>query len=341
MCSNGCVCGCLCVLWSACAVFCVCCCLRVLLGYSRVILGLVISTNTPSNACLTLAFVRVRACGYAHTGTSHDVRGGEFNVPFSNGVHEWPSRTSQDVIRQGEGSRASQEDTRVAANQERRKRRKGAGGAGTGGAGEGKDERTKSSRFWTKEEHELFLEALDKYHYPSVAAVRKGYEDRPGGAESSCVVSVGLGQGVAEIIASHVRVCGCMCACMSLVCVCVCVCVHQLCLRVVLSRVLTDSFVMHISNACHLSLPSFFPFRGPAHPSPELPSAPFPSRFPLSLSRPSRPPCLRSPAQHSKCDHTRKSTLSACRKSARKHHHMLGARLRRQQCPFPGRFCHS
>jgi hypothetical protein len=314
---------CLCVLLAVCAVVCVCC---------WVILGLVICTNTPSHACLTLAHVGVRACVHAHTGTSHDVRGG-FNEPFSNGIHEWPSRTSQDVMKQGQGggSRASQEDTGVGASQERRKRRKGAGGAGTGEA----EERNKSSRFWTKDEHELFLEALDKYHYPSVAAGRKGHEERAGGAESSCAVSVGLGQGVAEIIASHVRVCGCMCVCMSLVCVfcalkCVCVCCF--------SRVHTDTCVMPISNACHIS---------PSRPSfPPLPRSRPPflrtSLRPPSLSLPpllflARPASfLRSPAQHSKCDHTRKSTSSACRKSARKHHHMLGARLRRQQRHFPG-----
>lgn len=154
----------------------------------------------------------VRACWCTFIGSSHDLRGGGFNVPFSNGIYEWPSRTSQDAMNTGDG-----------ASHERRKRRKGAGEAGSGGAGKGKDERTKSSRFWTKDEHELFLEALDKYHYPSVAAERKGLEEGLGGAESPCAVSVGLGQGVAEIIASHVRVCECMCVCMSLVCVCVCI----------------------------------------------------------------------------------------------------------------------
>ncbi|EKX37456.1 hypothetical protein GUITHDRAFT_165482 [Guillardia theta CCMP2712] len=59
-------------------------------------------------------------------------------------------------------------------------------------AGEGGSSTKRCSRYWTKEEHEIFLKALKKYH-------------RPQGPSPNNRVRVGLGEGVAELIAAHVK----------------------------------------------------------------------------------------------------------------------------------------
>mmetsp|Transcript_44943 Transcript_44943/g.70452 ORF Transcript_44943/g.70452 Transcript_44943/m.70452 type:complete len:370 (-) Transcript_44943:170-1279(-) len=56
--------------------------------------------------------------------------------------------------------------------------------------------RMKRPRFWTRQEHERFLEGLAKYHTEQTGAGGAG----PNGAR----IPVGLGQGVAELIAAHV-----------------------------------------------------------------------------------------------------------------------------------------
>mmetsp|Transcript_16900 Transcript_16900/g.38483 ORF Transcript_16900/g.38483 Transcript_16900/m.38483 type:complete len:261 (-) Transcript_16900:19-801(-) len=51
------------------------------------------------------------------------------------------------------------------------------------------------NKFWSKEEHKLFLEGIKKYHEPNIHGSTVSEEER----------RVGLGQGIAELIAEHVK----------------------------------------------------------------------------------------------------------------------------------------
>ena len=123
-----------------------------------------------------------------------------------------PGASAQEVAQHGGAADVRGRPAVMSAPPAAGRRRKQQGGGGRKAAGERRREGRSGNdvgggdaggRFWSKEEHALFVEALDKYHFPFV-----------GGKDAAR--SVGLGQ-------VCVCVCGCGCVC---VCECMYACMH-------------------------------------------------------------------------------------------------------------------